>query len=247
MTIREGLERLKEPYRSQAIENTSKVKLGEFASSCENAMWQAFDWGRTKQGIDYWINIHAHIEEYLEPSPNHNGLDITYTATDEIVEKLNNDNMNEMIINGVLYRKVEEEIKEKEIKCFEDLGDIEGEYVSSFSEISFILTTARNSERNTFPKGLAYPFGVVLPQLLQLRDRVRGDWKPDWKDGTLKYPIRFDVYNGLYIESVKVFPNTLSEWIRVSPHIFCFEKQEQAEKFLENHYELLKIYFEATC
>ena len=59
-TIREFLEELPEPYRSQALEN---CKNGDLAShSLSRAIEDAFVWKNTPQGDRYWNRVCCKIE-----------------------------------------------------------------------------------------------------------------------------------------------------------------------------------------
>ncbi len=72
LTNRQQLERLKEPYRSQAFENC-KTKSGnpknwleEESVNFKTTLWLAFGWGLTPEGDDYWKDIFANPENYTE-------------------------------------------------------------------------------------------------------------------------------------------------------------------------------------
>jgi tryptophanase len=60
-TILEWLQELPEPYRSEAIENVSKTKRIEKRKCLEDALLSAFPWEETKQGGEYWNNLHTKI------------------------------------------------------------------------------------------------------------------------------------------------------------------------------------------
>lgn len=57
-TIREWLEELPEPYRTQAIENVVERNPFELAENIEQALWMAFSWMNSPQGGDYWCSLH---------------------------------------------------------------------------------------------------------------------------------------------------------------------------------------------
>ncbi len=62
-TIKEWLEELPEPYRTQAllnIENRSRKNL--IMSSLKNALNFAFDWDNSKEGFDYWAKLFLKIK-----------------------------------------------------------------------------------------------------------------------------------------------------------------------------------------
>lgn len=57
-TIRQWLEELPEPYRTQALENIRvKEVLGLPELSFEVALRSAFTWDATPQGYDYWLAV----------------------------------------------------------------------------------------------------------------------------------------------------------------------------------------------
>lgn len=53
-TIREWLEQLPEPYRSQAIWQTSEYELSLESDSLEESLFNMFPWRDAKEGYDYW-------------------------------------------------------------------------------------------------------------------------------------------------------------------------------------------------
>jgi len=60
-TILEWLQELPEPYRSEAIDNVVKAKRTQKRDSLEDALLSAFSWEETKQGWEYWDNLHTKI------------------------------------------------------------------------------------------------------------------------------------------------------------------------------------------
>lgn len=54
--ISEWLEELPEPARSQAIHNFGDDD-DEVVDSLENAIYEAFYWNETPEGLEYWVNI----------------------------------------------------------------------------------------------------------------------------------------------------------------------------------------------
>src|SRR5690606_36046021 len=60
-TIREWLDDLHEPVRTQAIVNTPMANLKKTMPSLERALICGFLWGDTPQGHGYWKEIHAKI------------------------------------------------------------------------------------------------------------------------------------------------------------------------------------------
>lgn len=53
-TIREWLEELPEPYRTQALENTPELYEDLYAPSLKYAIEHAFYWVESEQGMNYW-------------------------------------------------------------------------------------------------------------------------------------------------------------------------------------------------
>lgn len=57
-TIREWLEELPEPYRTQAINNTEKNRLLTHDVSLREAITVAFFWGNSPEGHEYWAEFY---------------------------------------------------------------------------------------------------------------------------------------------------------------------------------------------
>lgn len=53
-TVKEWLETLDEPYRSQALENLDEEYGDMIEPNLAEALWGAFVWDDTPQGNDYW-------------------------------------------------------------------------------------------------------------------------------------------------------------------------------------------------
>lgn len=53
---------LKEPERSEAIENYDEKYKNDIPSELNNALTNGFDWGKSKQGYKYWNDIRDSIE-----------------------------------------------------------------------------------------------------------------------------------------------------------------------------------------
>ena len=56
-TIKEWLEELPEPYRTQAINNTSEQNSLKLKSSLSDAIYSAFAWSKTPEGLQYWLDF----------------------------------------------------------------------------------------------------------------------------------------------------------------------------------------------
>lgn len=61
-TILQHLNELKEPYRTQAINNTDSETLEEEALNLAYALLDAFEWELSHEGCEYWDNVHSQIE-----------------------------------------------------------------------------------------------------------------------------------------------------------------------------------------
>lgn len=61
-TILQHLNELKEPYRTQAINNIDNETLEEKALNLPYALLDAFEWDYSNEGFEYWDNVHSQIE-----------------------------------------------------------------------------------------------------------------------------------------------------------------------------------------
>lgn len=66
LTIREWFNKVKEPFKSKLIENTSEEMLNTQAYTFVDATEQAFTWVNTKEGADYWLNFSMFHVEHME-------------------------------------------------------------------------------------------------------------------------------------------------------------------------------------
>lgn len=71
-----------------------------------------------------------------------------------------------------------------EEKKWEDFGEISGYYVDSDSSVKYHNSDKSHKHtRNVFPtEKEAEIYGIIMPMLLQYRNKVNKDWKPDWED-----------------------------------------------------------------
>lgn len=73
------LNRLPEPYRTEALDNAESSKIPEIKKSISAAIIGAFIWAKTQQGRDYWNNVWlaAARGEFDQPdeSGNNRGLE----------------------------------------------------------------------------------------------------------------------------------------------------------------------------
>lgn len=61
-TIRDWLEELPEPYKTQAIDNAPENNLKCQDDSLHEALAGAFFWSYTKEGYDYWDNLYTKLK-----------------------------------------------------------------------------------------------------------------------------------------------------------------------------------------
>ena len=112
---------------------------------------------------------------------------------------------------------------------WEELGVIEGSFVSSNSIIDDLyMTNAVDINRNLFPTRKEAGAMRAMAQLCQLRDRWNGGWKADWKDGTVKYCI-VSFKNVVYKDS----------YYNISTPM-AFKTEELRDKFMETFKDLLE-------
>ena len=58
-TVKEWIQELPEPYRTEALENCNDPN--KEVQSLSSALFYAFRWSETKQGACYWREIHGKI------------------------------------------------------------------------------------------------------------------------------------------------------------------------------------------
>lgn len=63
-TIKQWFNTLKEPYKTQAINNTDKAILECITEDINNALEKAFTWSRSSEGHYYWSKLN---QEYYVP------------------------------------------------------------------------------------------------------------------------------------------------------------------------------------
>lgn len=62
-TIREWLEELPEPYKTQAKQNTKKLSVFKLEEpTLSDAVMSAFRWETTPEGLNYWMNLYDELE-----------------------------------------------------------------------------------------------------------------------------------------------------------------------------------------
>lgn len=60
-TIKDYLEQLQEPYRTQALNNTKEEDLNTIVTNTRKALYFAFTWQTSPEGYDYWNNLHESL------------------------------------------------------------------------------------------------------------------------------------------------------------------------------------------
>ena len=78
----EWLRTLDEPYRTQAIINTSVSDLLVQKDSLEEALADAFYWGESPEGDDYWSEIFSKISYPLTEKPCKSVNELTESKVD---------------------------------------------------------------------------------------------------------------------------------------------------------------------
>lgn len=79
-TIREWLNELPEPYRTQALNNTTKYNLDKEKKSLSDALLGAFFWFDSPEHFSYWGNLHDKIIFKVE---NHFDTQSTFEALNQ--------------------------------------------------------------------------------------------------------------------------------------------------------------------
>ena len=127
----------------------------------------------------------------------------------------------------IVFKKVENELP----KSWEDLGEIKGWYVDSFSDLVRYDegNSDDNDNKNIFPTKEEAEACLALAQLCQLRDRYNDGWKPYWNTNTMKHCI--------YVSKGEIRGGHQFE----NSRILTFEKREIRDKFLENFKDLIEI------
>lgn len=121
-------------------------------------------------------------------------------------------------------------VKVDEEKKWEDFGEVKGAYINDQSKIIDWYNESSDNNRNTFPtREEANAYGLALPQLLQWRNKVNGDWKADWSPDSRSN--KFCIYQNGY--GLTIHPcYSLYQPLH-------FQTREIAEQFLKDHRTLL--------
>lgn len=108
-TIIEWFNELPEPFKSQAIANTSKNMLNEVAYDILAALSYAFTWSKTPEGIYYWKNLYYDMElkinnpeKYKLKKTAERLIDLADLANNYLLKKLT-DNEFKDLLNEFIY------------------------------------------------------------------------------------------------------------------------------------------------
>lgn len=120
----------------------------------------------------------------------------------------------------ILFKKIESKLP----KTWEDLESVSGCFVNDSSAVCVSHSRSMTTQnKNVFPTRELAKASVALAQLLQLRDRYRGEWKPNWSDDNMaKYCVDF-------IEN-----SIRKNYFFSTNRIFSFQSREIRDKFYNN-------------
>lgn len=126
-----------------------------------------------------------------------------------------------------------EEVKKELPKSWDDMKNISGVYVTSFSNLGQVINKANDETKlNIFPTKAEAEACLALSQLCQLRDAYNGEPLADWCDWTVsstKYVI--GISKGLPIQDACTHYSC----------ILAFKTKELRAEFHNNFYDLIKI------
>jgi hypothetical protein len=127
------------------------------------------------------------------------------------------------------------ELENKEIKCWEDLKEIEGYWISNTSCIvkSNNVATIYMSQ-NIFANEKQAESSLAKSQLSQLLKEFNGNWKPDWKINSERDLNMFVIIK--YINIIQIMESLFFSSFLV------FKTKEKAQLFLSTHKELIEQY-----
>ena len=121
----------------------------------------------------------------------------------------------------------------KSAMSWDELGEIEGYYIHSDSNISnrLLLSTVDKDNKNLFPTLKDAESSLALAQLLQLRKNWIGEWELSQGDYDF-CSIDATIHGSLCLITKPRYFNELS-----------FPNDLMAKDFLEAHGELIRVYF----
>ena len=157
---------------------------------------------------------------------------VTITLEQAIELYKTNESLRPMLLNSFTLDVLEN----KEIKCWEDLGEISGYYIDNCSKIDYAEQGLKNEYKNLFATKSQAESSLAKSQLSQLLKEFNGNWKPDFSINQDKYKIDKCIICK-QINTIKIV---------VHPFInsfLAFETIPKAELFLSRHNELIEQYF----
>jgi len=120
-----------------------------------------------------------------------------------------------------------EELEKKEVTCWEDLGKIEGWYLTDESCAMGNSGDARFGNQNVWATREQAEASLAMSMLSQLMANVNGDWVPDWEDKKEKYVA--------YMSNNKLSTDIC--W--GNSNFLVFETSEIRDKFANTHKSLI--------
>lgn len=132
--------------------------------------------------------------------------------------------------------------EDTDAKCFSDLGEISGFFVdprSIIMPVDNITANLQNSNVHVTMKQAKS--ALAFAQLTQLHKAVVGDWVPDWDGEDMKSDQLRDIEK-FTLSRVSGIVTIIVSYRRFAP--LAFKTRKQADRFLDSHKDLIKIYFE---
>ena len=127
---------------------------------------------------------------------------------------------------NIVFKAVKKELP----KSYEELELVNGWWIDQNSDVYIAINAPiSGAHRNVFPTKELAEAALALAQLLQLRDKYNGDWKPDWTDNSTKY-------------CIYAYMSIISKEMRsITQHVLAFETRNLRNDFLTNFKDLLEI------
>lgn len=157
-------------------------------------------------------------------------LTISLDKAREIYAK-GDDTMNSLLLETFS----KEELEEKEVKSWEDLGNIEGYVVEDDENGEIEIFKTRRECLTKYPSNKLIwvteeqaKACLAMSQLSQLMKHYNGDWEPDWTSVESKY-------------CILIFENRIKKDKALFTSVFLsFPTPEIRDRFLENHRDLIE-------